>query len=225
MMLLLLLLACPDDRRAMAEEADLLGHMDRRAACAADVRDAVVHGDLSGAKEEARALSELVARPAGRARAEPRDVAVRTAADRIVDAPNLAAAALGVGQLAVACSDCHRDVRPEPPPRPKTRVRGDEVRAEMERHRLAMDRMWDGMLLPSDGELSAASAEFAASTLSPRPGSGAGAVDLDERVSVAAMAVADAEGGADRAERFGELLLVCAACHTARPGGIAIEPD
>jgi cytochrome c553 len=198
--------------------------MRRHQAFAAAVVDAVSHGDLDGARAEAKALESQLSFDGVPEVARAQALWVIDAARDIGSASDLPAAARGVGDLAAACGGCHSALGAsvaitEPPP-----VEGDGLRGEMAQHQRAVDRLWAGLIRPSAADLDAGVGLLRATSLSIPGGTPAAAAAMDDAATDAAARLA-AAAPEDRAARFGELLLVCAGCHTARPGGVAIEPE
>ena len=114
------------------------------------VHTAIMFGNLDAARSYARTLAthENVSIPSGSQAWVDR---MKQASIHVADAWHLEAAAEGTGDIVAACGSCHRafDAGPtvgavwEPDQLPG-------ARAHMDRHRWALDRMWDGLMIPSD---------------------------------------------------------------------------
>jgi hypothetical protein len=190
------------------------GHDASRGALVAELRDALVHGDLPGAQAQAATIA-----------LGPADGAVADGFARLRATTNLADGADALGQVAVACAGCHAAAGVVPKPEGAAPPVGDGVRAEMARHDLAMDQLWTGMIFDLPDERHDAAEAFDASVLQPIEGATVAVEELDAAVSSAALAVDAAPDAATRADRFGDLVVTCASCHLLKPGGIHLEPE
>jgi len=177
-------------------------------------------GRLEGVHREA---GELLARESGEGL--PRDVAghveeLRTYTALAARAPDVTSAASAVARAAAACGSCHRAMKRSlayealtgPPP-------GDTpVATRMLRHRWAADRLWDGLVGPSDDSWRAG-----ASVLRDAPlFTDALTHDVQQYETVTKLAWTVHEIGARagsardqsaRAALYGDLLGTCASCH------------
>lgn len=199
---------------AGATTAQMADHFDGALA----IRDALIEGDLEAARRGARAL--LKRRPAGLPAQPPRYLAeFRAAAQAVMDAPDRGMAARAVGRLAASCGACHRgsSVRvklaaPTPPPT------DPGAAGHMRRHLWAADRLWEGLVAPSDEAWARGSTALADAAL--RPEALSPDLPLYPRVEALALrvhALAD-EGvtAADTGHRidiYAGLLATCARCH------------
>jgi mono/diheme cytochrome c family protein len=211
--------------RAEAGNTVLTAHMHGRDAAAQALLDALVHGDLDGAQGLARAWPSVPPRdlPSGLVKNEARlDAAIA----RITKAGSIDEAAAALGAAAVECGACHSaagaqlPVKPTEPP-----STGDGVRAEMQRHDLAITGLWWGIVRPAPADLDAAAALFASTTLDPVGGPTPEVTAFDDETTRRAALVASAPNANARGERFGDLVVACAACHLLRPGGITLDPE
>lgn len=185
-------------------------------------RDALLFGDFAGFQ---RAL-DLLAAPGAFPGLDPAGTERFQTQVRALRATSEAGAPVALGQLAVACGDCHAVsgstlIKPEEDP-----AQGDGVRAEMQRHARGLRIAWSGLLAPSKAALVEASHAFEAGWLSPITGDEDPTVQaFDAAVTAAAEALAAAPDAPTRAQKFGQLVAACQTCHTTRPGGIRIEPE
>lgn len=201
--------------------------MHRNLSRTVDIQTGVVQGDLEKAKKGAAWLLEqqdemMVPREG----TEPHR-AMLAAAARIAEATDLGTVATQTGRLAEGCGSCHRAVGGGPRfVVGNTSPKGTSQEAQMIRHLWAADRMWEGLVGPSDEAWEAgakAMAEtqpalaraFEASASMPDPAGLLREVNLlaNEAVSAATLA--------ERAEVYGRLLNTCNRCHA--PAGITIE--
>ena len=116
---------------------------------AAAMKTAVIHGDVATLKKEAdwMAKHELSGVPESW---RPHMQAMHTAAQHAVDAKNLESAAQAVAEMGGACGACHKALGG-----PKLEVgtppaEGSGAALHMVRHQWAADRMWQGLIGPSD---------------------------------------------------------------------------
>ena len=151
------------DAREATVQARMQGHERHGDA----MRDAVARGDLDGAKAEAKLLAELrIEGPTGGLWKQMFD-AMKAAATRSTSATDVKDAGRDVGLVASTCGDCHtRFGRPgiliEPPG-----ALSPGVRASMQRHQWATERLWDGLVVPSDDAWNAGALALSEAPLMP----------------------------------------------------------
>ena len=143
---------------------------------------------------------------------------VRERAGEIASAPSLDEACRRTARLAEACASCHTDASAQvdfgtPLPVP---VDQPTVAVRMARHRWAANRLWEGLTGDSDGAWTAGLDVLADMPLSwsPLEGSRAGFASSLQRLADAARHVPK-DNRTERSRLFGEILVTCAACHTA----------
>ena len=145
---------------------------------------------------------------------------LRAAAEQVVAAPDLPAAAAATAQLGAACASCH-DERGAIVAFAWTELPADEpaLARQMQRHQWAAARLWEGLVAPAD-ELWRSGADTLA-TLRLDVGALATGADgpavtaaLDRLRTLAAQAktTADQPG---RVELYHQLLTTCVGCHAA----------
>jgi len=182
----------------------------------------VVIGDLEGVRQAAEWMVDLERMAKLPATYEPFIAFMRSSARQIVNAKDLSSAAFSVSLMAQNCGNCHVASK-------LTLEFGyDQVPAEwsddethMQRHQWAIDRLWEGLIGPSDSAWSRGTAMLAENPLH--------ATDIMDDTSAADAAALDdmarrvhdlnAEGSAARAlnvrsQIYGEILSLCAECHT-----------
>lgn len=177
-------------------------------------------GRLSGVRTEA---TELLARESGEGlptRVASHVEELRTYAGLAARAPDVTSAASAVARVAAACGSCHRSMKRGPtyevvtgPP-----ADGNPLATRMLRHTWAADRLWDGLVGPSDQSWRAG-----ASVLRDAPlFTDALTHDVAQYEPVTKLAWTVHELGARansardqsvRAALYGELLGTCASCH------------
>jgi len=193
----------------------------------AEVRMAVIRGDLAHAKTAAQTIAEGGDAPTGLPSNAVRFIAdVQTHAWEVVDADNLAGGAFGTGRMAGACGACHRIVGRGPHYAVVSRpaAGSGELSSAMQLHYWAADRMWDGLIGPSDSSWAAG-----ALALSDVPqfqhGIHVAAADsadveaLAQRLHQLAVRAQLAASRLAREEVYGEFLETCASCHQLTHGG------
>ena len=200
-------------------DEDLGAHMDEHFGAAVDVQTAVIRGDLAEAVEQAAWLanhpvpSDLpnrVLTHVGELRAAARDASSAT---------SIAQAAAATARVGVACGACHASSAAGPGFLPGSPPElGPDVATRMTGHIWATDRMWEGLISPSEESWQTGAAILSASLLSPR-------LVTDDSTEVARMnaIVEEVAGIATFAQRtaewerrgalYGQLLPNCSACH------------
>ncbi|HEY4175453.1 MAG TPA: hypothetical protein VGM90_01415 [Kofleriaceae bacterium] len=148
-----------------------------------------------------------------------RDDDLLRAADTIAHAKTVLDSAGGLARLGHACAQCHLAQRANvdvgfanfsPPPE------STELSNQMQRHAWASERLWQGMLAPSDAawtqgaDLLASTAIDLSTTNHGKPN--AEAVVLAERLRTTAESAVHANQ-TDRSIVFGEMVVTCARCH------------
>jgi cytochrome c2 len=194
------------------------------------MRDAVARGALEEAKGEARLLSELRIEGPGTELWRRMLEATKAAAARVASASDLKDASRGVAVVAKTCGDCHTVLG-----RPGTTVGdggppGSDVRAFMRRHQWAAERLWEGLVVPSDdawkwGALSLSEAPLAPEQLTPGKSPVPRVGELAQTVHVLANKGVDVERADVRADLYGDVLVTCAECHQWLGGGPSQEPS
>jgi len=144
---------------------------------------------------------------------------VRERAAAVAAAPALDEACRREARLAEACASCHVDSRVQPefrtsPPVPPDK---DTLAARMARHRWAADRLWEGLVGADDAPWHAGLAVLAATPLRwPELGERRSFARLLQQLADQARQRSTTDSLADRAASYGELLVICAACHTTK---------
>ena len=199
---------------------DLAAHMAVHDAQGVAMRDAVVRGDLNDLVAPAQWIAEHMTdqelppdwrEPVRSMRATARTVA---GSDNLVDA------ARSLAELAGTCARCHEStsgpkVYMTDPPTKTTDVRG-----RMMRHIWATDRMWDGIVGPSETAWKAGSEVLADAPLDPTDLAPAGTLpddigELAKRVHTLGLDAHRASTRVEQVQIYGELLGTCAICHRA----------
>ena len=144
--------------------------------------------------------------------------AMRAAARDLLNAEDLASAANATSRLGLACGNCHTGnnvtVEFEADRRPSDK---EDSRSHMRRHQWAADRMWEGIIGPSDASWSRGANLLFESPMNPQglgaePGNEAvlGMARRVHQLAANATTVSDPTG---RADIYAEFLANCATCH------------
>ncbi len=183
---------------------------------AAAMKNAVIHGDVATLKKEAdwMAKHELSQAPDNwRSHMQ----AMHTAAQHAVDAKDLDSAAQAVAEMGAACGSCHKalggpKLEPGTPP-----AEGSGAALHMIRHQWAADRMWDGLIGPSDTSWAKGADVLADAPLTERALNGEKSIPPEVELFAQKVHSYGAKGrdakAAARASLYGEFLATCAGCH------------
>jgi hypothetical protein len=200
------------------------GHLDQVSAAKAGV----IAGDLQAARDAAEWLAEHD-EPTGMPDAwAPYLDDMRQHARVAANAQDLETAAVAVSEIARACGDCHRatgfDVAFGFDQRPPADVQN--VMTQMQRHLWAADRMWEGLIGPSNqawksGTEMLAEVQLSSEQVSDDPASAAQVDPLIKRIHAIGTEGSQAESSPSRAGLYGEFLSQCANCHRVTGGGPA----
>ncbi len=190
-----------------------------------EVVTAVIDGDLERARRAGRVLAEEAAAESLGSRRGAHTVELRREAIRMAEAGDIPAAAAAVGAMAKTCGDCHqaRTANPQFMPALVPIEGRNAIQTQMQLHRWAADRMWDGLAHPSDSAWAWGARMLAMEPLYQfdvglRTGDMEQAQRLAQRVYDLGRRARGTTDPAARAELYGEFLATCASCHTvARP--------
>ncbi len=192
-------------------------HMPSHFADVLEIHSALIDGSTGDAQTAAREL--LAERPEVMLEEwTPYVYGMEDAARRVAEAEGLAAAASAASELAESCGRCHLALGVElamsesaAPP-----VEGDAASA-MRRHKWAFDRLWEGLVLPSERAWSLGAAAFVELPFCPQSPSAErddGAVQRARETLVGLEQVArEASSWSMRAGVYGQMLPTCSTCH------------
>lgn len=178
------------------------------------LQHAMARGDLTGAREAATRIAEVDAIPGLTWDAGPYLREMRRNAERVRDATSFHQAAEATGSMGAACGQCHARAEVGPHPEGTTTAPSAEhdTRGHMIQHAWAMDRMWEGLVVPSTDRWRAG-----ARLLSEQPVSAHGVSTelalISARVHELGRQAMEDGTPVERATRFGQLLTDCARCH------------
>ena len=129
----------------------LVAHMHEHYASVTQIQSAIIRGDLDAVREPAQWLAAHPAPTEMPDAWNPYLEAMRSAARAAVEATDFTAAATATSQMANACGNCHiaNNISDQFPWQSKPE---DEMGtlAHMQRHQWAADRMWEGLIGPSE---------------------------------------------------------------------------
>ncbi len=199
-------------------------HMQEHLLRITDIKAAIVAGDLKAIRAPALWLAEHEPLPDLPLIYEPFLLSLRRNALRMVDAEDVVTAAAGVSAIARNCAGCHLasnvDLKfgfdQEPPA-------WSDLQSHMQRHQWAVDRLWEGLIGPSDGAWSRGITMLAEAPLHGTEASwddeASGGDALAYRVHLLGRQAIAALTPESRSAIYGTLLGVCAECHTRTGGG------
>ncbi len=184
-----------------------------------EIHYAVVQGNL----EEARATADwFIGResapnlPTGSERFASQ---MRTYARDIVEANSMEEVATATANMGRTCGQCHQTYGRGPVLRiGSVEDLGDDM-AEMTRHKWASDRMWDGLIGPSDSSWTTGTREWSSSSMLPgevreQNDVGGELHGLEAQLHRLGQQAAAEETLQGRAAIYGEMMAACAGCHT-----------
>jgi cytochrome c553 len=193
--------------------------MDEHFNRAAELRDAVVEARLDQAAEPARWLAGHAALPDLPDSWAPYLDSLRQAAARAADATDVPAAAVATAQVAEACGMCHSALGAHPASNIEGALpEGGDAAAHMRRHVWAAERLWEGMIVPSDKLWQSGAEVLTEVPLVPEeitadPSIRPQVQELETRVHELGAAAMKAGTPEKKTEIYGELLGTCGHCH------------
>ena len=199
-----------------ATPAEVRQHMGDHFGKVREVEEAVIRGDLEGAKAPALWIAdhqEITGLPPG---TESRVVEMKASARSVANADNIANAGIAAAGLVGACGGCHATAKVYP-----TIAQGQEQTARAKRpdhmldHQYAIDLMYHGLISPASGDWLRGAEALKVAPLGGKlfPEVSAEAVAAEERVHELAARAVEAPGMSARVTIYGSLLGSCATCH------------
>ena len=216
---LTLLFACTVEKPPQ-EAIKLADLMKTHFAIAADMRDAIVNGDVVTLHERAKTLSQPVAvSDLPETWAEHLD-GMRARARDLDGQYDTHKAAASFAELARSCSACHQMTGTAPAVRTYAAPPPDvDLQTHMLRHAWAAARMWEGLIVPSDEKWRAGASILASEPLSPhtypeeqKP---ANFLELGTRIHELGVRAVNASSQTERVQIYGDFIGQCAPCHSA----------
>lgn len=205
-------------------------HMHQHLSAMRAMKAFIIAGQLDDSLREAAVwVEEHEATPGLPGDWQPYVAKMRRYAGQVADARHLDFAAVSVGEMARVCGDCHDangvevgfgDYDSVPAP-------SQNVRVQMRRHLWAVDRMWEGLISPSDEawQLGAETLAGVRVNAADIGATGAGQPRVDYLLGRAREIGAQGTEAQSREQRgalYGELLSLCADCHSMTGGGPGI---
>ncbi|MDX1404095.1 MAG: hypothetical protein R3192_06145 [Woeseiaceae bacterium] len=201
-------------------ESEVAEHMHEHLARISTIKSFIIMGNLDGIREPAIWLADHETVDGLPANFEPYVSLMRQYAREVNNAQDFESAAISVSQMARTCSNCHlvNEVQlefgfdREPP-------EWSDTNSHMQRHQWAADRLWEGLIGPSDAAWNRGTLMLVDVPLHPDDLTDDDSVDreiidqLAHRVHVLAGQGTAARTPAQRAELYGEMLGLCAECH------------
>ncbi|UCG86678.1 MAG: hypothetical protein JSW71_22735, partial [Gemmatimonadota bacterium] len=197
-------------------------HMERHFDEVEAVKAAIIAGDLAMAKQQAEWLANHEAVAGLPGDWEPYVAQMQAAAGDVADAADLAAAGAGTGEMALACGACHTAVGQITSFAFMAQPEEAGVTGHMARHGWAMDRMWKGLIGPSNEAWMEGAQGF---DEAPLQGGSEATRALGLRIHELGAQGVEAADPAARGAIYGEMLTTCAGCHTAAARGPAATPQ
>lgn len=192
------------------------------------IKSAIIAGELENAREAATWLASHETAADLRAEFESYIILMRSHARHVIEAESLASAAESVSEMAKTCGNCHlvNDVNLEfgHDDRPHEDV--EDVVTHMQRHRWATDRLWEGLIGPSDiawnrGADMLIDAPLLPSDVTTTTDNVAEIGDIARRIHTLGGIGTETKTPDARSELYAEVLGLCASCHTLLGGGPA----
>lgn len=194
-------------------EATGASHMSAHYGQVEEIQEAIVAGNVDGTRGPARWLATHQGQefPEG---AAPSLEMMRNEARIMLQQRDILTVARTLGRMAVTCGSCHTALSAavsfpveEPPPS------SANPPSQMLRHAWAADRMWEGLVGPSDASWNAGAG--ALTSLPVDFGANDQANRLAKRVHDLSDQAHRATTPTERADTYGDLLETCALCHGA----------
>lgn len=200
-----------------AQEDNLQSHMLEHFARATQVQSAVVAGDFKRAAERSQWLVQHVPPDSLPKGWEPYVQTLQELAMEVQHTTSIIVAAGATADMARACGDCHQQFEARTWFTPSTEPpAGTSLVSRMARHQWAADRLWEGLIGPSDDAWYAGAEALAEAPLSAREvlGEDEGSADyLTNRVHELGRQARKTARYQSRARLYGHLLSTCAECH------------
>ncbi len=207
------------------DESETMLHMHEHLVRLTDIKAALMIGDLRAARVPAVWLVEHDMPDSIPPMYESFIFAMRTHADDVAGAKDVETAAKGMATIATDCASCHTAMQvnlefgfDEEPPK------WSDLQSHMQRHQWAMDRLWEGLIGPSDASWSRGIRMLAEAPIKGTENhwGEAGAEEGDalaRQVHELGVVAATSLTPEARSTVYGEIVATCAACHTETGGG------
>jgi mono/diheme cytochrome c family protein len=179
------------------------------------VEEAVIRGDLEGAKAPAQWIvdhQEITGLPSG---TEGQVSAMKDAARSVAAAPDVSTAAKGAAALVGACGDCHSTAKVTATmPLVMLAEAKPGKASHMAEHQLAIDMMYRGLVAPSDADWMKGAEALRKSALGAKDLPEAkDALSAEKKVHQMADVAAKASDRPAKVAAYGDVIGSCASCH------------
>ena len=184
------------------------------------IHEAVIRGDIRAVRDPAALLAAEVEVPRDvAASTAPYVAAIRVAAKRAIDAPDLASAAAAAASMLLSCGDCHRAAGTMPVPETPKRPDVGGLVGHMLEHQRAVDEMLEGLFIPSETQWLRGATRFVGAPLRPQ------SLPRDQKLTpevrkaeqhahqLAERAIT-AKAWKDRGDVYAQMLTTCGSCHS-----------
>jgi cytochrome c553 len=178
------------------------------------LQHAMARGDLEAAREAAERIADVGDIPGLTWDAGPYLRDMRANAEQIQKATSFREAAEATGSMGAACGRCHARAEAGPHPEGTTTAPSaqDQTQSHMIQHAWAVDRMWEGLVVPSTDRWRAGARLLSEQSVAAHGVSNEVAL-ISARVHEMGRQALDDDTPAERGTRFGQLLNDCAGCH------------
>ena len=215
------LLAVPGPQ---AQEMDTALHMQEHLEQITRIKTAIVRGDLDRTRRPATWLAQHEPTPEASMLYVPFILSMQDHASEILDAETVSEAAQDLSRVATDCANCHVASEVEVDfGQTGTPPGWADMASHMQRHQWAIDRLWEGLIAPSDASWSRGIRMLAEAPLHGTEATWDEEVhegdELARKVHQLGREAATALLPYARAEVYGEMLGACAECHLRTGGG------
>jgi hypothetical protein len=218
----LALAAVPPQSQSPTPDPTRAAVMQHHFAAIARVHEAVIRGDLAGARARGSELGSMATPTGLGSQAEEFVSRIRQAARLAGTAPDLREAAASTVTMLQQCGDCHRSVGTYPAPKPIARPDVGGIVGHMLAHLDAADDLLEGLVVPSDTKWRSGAEKLQRAALHanafPRdPGLTRDVRAAEMAVHALAERAREATTSRTRGVVYADLLTTCATCHSLHP--------
>lgn len=203
---------------AKTEDTPLTRLMHEHSAKGAGMRDAVISAELPEVREYASWMLQHMDDPALPPEWEEHKRSMHDAAERAAFTVDVDVAARAVADVAAECGKCHDQLKDGPTISVGEAPSDDpSLGTRMKRHHWAAERLWDGLVGPSNEAWAKGAEVLASAPMTVEKIAFAGKEGDVERLMDEVHALAEqgksTKGEEARAKLFGEFLTRCGKCH------------